>query len=185
LPSEHAVTIALRTQQVIAHESGIADVPDPLGGSYYLEWLTSEIERRANDYIRTIDEMGGMIPAIERGFPQTEIANASYEFQHAVETGESKIVGANAFIEPDEHGLELLQVGGSAQIHQVAKLEKLKTRRDRGQVERALDGLRKACEGSENSIPHILNAVRAYATVGEICDAFRGVFGTYTETSVL
>ncbi len=185
LPSEHAVTLALRTQQVIALESGVADVPDPLGGSYFLESLTSEMEALANDYIRTIDAMGGMIPAIERGFPQTEIANASYAYQHSVETGESKIVGVNAFTEQDEHGLTLLQIDESAQTHQLSKLEKLRQRRDQGQVQRALDGLRKASAGSENTMPHILNAVRAYATVGEICDAFRAVFGGYTETSVL
>ena len=185
LPSEHAVTIALRTQQVIAYESGVAEVPDPLGGSYFIESLTHEMETRANDYIRAIDEMGGMIPAIERGFPQTEIANASYGYQHSVETGESKIVGVNAFTERDEHGLDLLHIDEGAQGHQLSKLEKLKNRRDQGQVERALDVLRRASQGSENTMPHILNAVRAYATVGEICDAFRGVFGGYTETSVL
>ena len=185
LPSEHAVTLALRTQQVIAYESGVAEVPDPLGGSYFVESLTSEMERRANDYIRTIDEMGGMIPAIERGFPQTEIANASYEYQHSIERGDTKIVGVNAFAERDEQGLDLLQIDESAQAHQLSKLEKLKKRRDSDQVQRALDGLQKAAAGSDNTMPHILNAVRAYATVGEICDTFRGVFGGYTETSVL
>ena len=102
LPSEHAVTIALRTQQVIAYESGVADVPDPLGGSYFVESLTAEMEKQARAYIQRIDEMGGMIPAIERGFPQTEIANASYEYQHSIETGEQKIVGVNAFVEQSE-----------------------------------------------------------------------------------
>src|SRR6202041_2978343 len=110
LPSEHAVTIALRTQQVIAYESGVPDEPDPLGGSYFVESLTAEVERQARDYIRRIDEMGGMIPAIERGFPQTEIANASYEYQHSVETGESVIVGVNQFVEKDEKPIELLQL---------------------------------------------------------------------------
>src|ERR1700682_6489321 len=115
LPSEHAVTLALRTQQVIAYESGVPAVPDPLGGSYFVESLTAEIERRANDYIRRIDEMGGMIPAIERGFPQTEIANASYEYQHTIETGEQKIVGVNAFVEKNEDPIELLHIDESAQ----------------------------------------------------------------------
>ncbi len=110
LPSEHAVTIALRTQQVIAYESGVTDAPDPLGGSYFVERLTQEVEKGANEYIRQIDEMGGMIPAIERGFPQTEIANASYEYQHAIETGEQKIVGVNAFTSRHDEPIELLQI---------------------------------------------------------------------------
>ena len=185
LPSEHAVTIALRTQQIIAHESGVPEVPDPLGGSYFLESLTAEVEKRANDYIRRIDDMGGMIPAIERGFPQTEIANASYEYQHEVEAGEQKIVGVNAFTEQNEEPIDILQIDESAQQRQLEKLSKLKARRDRGRVAQSLDALKKAAQGSENTMPFILDAVRAYATVGEICDAFRDVFGTYTETSVL
>jgi methylmalonyl-CoA mutase N-terminal domain/subunit len=184
LPSEHAVTIALRTQQVIAYESGVPDVPDPLGGSYFVESLTAETEKRANEYIRRIDEMGGMIPAIERGYPQTEIANASYEYQHKIETGEQKIVGVNAFVEQNEPPIELLQIDGSSQ-HQLEKLKNLRSRRSNQKVTATLDALKHAAEGRENTMPYILDAVRAYATLGEICDAFRGVFGTYTETSVL
>jgi methylmalonyl-CoA mutase N-terminal domain/subunit len=185
LPSEHAVTIALRTQQVIAYESGVAAVPDPLGGSYFVERLTQEVEQGAKDYIRQIDEMGGMIPAIERGFPQTEIANASYEYQHTIETGEQKIVGVNAFVEQNDEQIELLQIDETSQAHQLEKLARLKARRDGGKVRKTLDDLRRAAEGSENTMPYILDAVREYATLGEICDAFRGVFGSYTETSVL
>jgi methylmalonyl-CoA mutase N-terminal domain/subunit len=185
LPSEHAVTIALRTQQVIAYESGVAAVPDPLGGSYFVERLTQEVEQGAKDYIRQIDEMGGMIPAIERGFPQTEIANASYEYQHSIETGEQKIVGVNAFVEQNDEQIELLQIDETSQAHQLEKLARLKARRDSGKVQKTLDDLRRAAEGSENTMPYILDAVREYATLGEICDAFRGVFGSYTETSVL
>ena len=185
LPSEHAVTIALRTQQVIAYESGVPDSPDPLGGSYFIENLTAEVEKRAKDYIRRIDEMGGMIPAIERGFPQTEIANASYEYQHSIETGEQKIVGVNAFVEENEEPIELLQIDESAQSHQLSKLAKLKSERNNRTVERTLDALKRAAEGKDNTMPFILDAVRAYATVGEICDAFRSVFGSYTENSVL
>jgi methylmalonyl-CoA mutase N-terminal domain/subunit len=185
LPSEHAVTIALRTQQVMAYESGVPDAPDPLGGSYFVESLTAEVEKRAKDYIRRIDEMGGMIPAIERGFPQTEIANASYEYQHTIETGEQKIVGVNAFVEQNEEPIELLQIDESAQGHQLAKLAKLKSERNNEAVQKTLDALRRVAEGKENTMPYILDAVRAYATVGEICDAFRSVFGSYTETSVL
>jgi methylmalonyl-CoA mutase N-terminal domain/subunit len=185
LPSEHAVTIALRTQQVIAYESGVPDVPDPLAGSYFVESLTAEMEKRAQDYIHRIDEMGGMIPAIERGFPQTEIANASYEYQHAIETGEQKIVGVNAFVEENEEQIELLQIDESAQKHQLEKLAKLKSDRDNQKVGRSLEDLRRAAEGRENTMPYILDAVRAYATVGEICEAFRSVFGSYTETSIV
>jgi methylmalonyl-CoA mutase N-terminal domain/subunit len=185
LPSEHAVTIALRTQQVIAYESGVTQEPDPLGGSYFVESLTAEMEKQARDYIRRIDEMGGMIPAIERGFPQTEIANASYEYQHAIETGEQKIVGVNAFVEQHEQPIELLGIDESAQAHQLEKLARLKSNRDNARVLACLKVLRGAATKSENTMPAILDAVRAYATVGEICDTLREVFGAYTETSVL
>src|SRR5580698_9809190 len=157
LPSEHAVTIALRTQQVIAYESGVVNVPDPLGGSYFVESLTAEMEKRANDYIRRIDEMGGMIPAIERGFPQTEIANASYEYQHAIETGEQRIVGVNAFVEHNEEPLEVLEIDASAQAHQLAKLAKLKSNRDNARVQACLKVLRGAAAKSENTMPAILD----------------------------
>jgi methylmalonyl-CoA mutase, N-terminal domain len=150
-----------------------------------VESLTAEMEKQARDYIRRIDEMGGMIPAIERGFPQTEIANASYEYQHSIETGEQKIVGVNAFTEQNEEPIELLEIDASAQGHQLEKLTRLKASRDNARVRECLDALRRASAGSENTMPHILEAVRAYATVGEICDALREVFGAYTETSVL
>jgi methylmalonyl-CoA mutase N-terminal domain/subunit len=185
LPSEHAVIIALRTQQVIAYESGVPNVPDPLGGSYYLEALTQEMENRANDYIRRIDEMGGMIPAVERGFPQTEIANAAYEYQHEIETGQVKIAGVNAFTEQDEEPIELLQIDATAQRRQLDKLAALRKRRDSAQVGHCLEALRNAAASTVNTMPFILDAVRAYCTVGEICDAFRETFGTYTEQSVL
>jgi methylmalonyl-CoA mutase N-terminal domain/subunit len=185
LPSEHAVTIALRTQQVIAYESGVAAVPDPLGGSYFLEQLTEKVEQGAKDYIRRIDEMGGMINAIERGFPQTEIANSSYEFQRSVEQGESVIVGVNKFTENDTKPIELLQIDASAEKKQVENLRAVKARRNAADVERTLGALKRAAEGTENTMPYILDAVRAYATVGEMCAALRDVFGSYTETSVL
>ncbi len=184
LPSEHAVTIALRTQQVLAHESGVANTPDPLGGSYFLEKLTAESEAAANEYIRRIDGMGGMIAAIEAGFPQTEIAAASYRYQREVEAGERVIVGVNRF-QSDDQPLELLQIDEAAGKHQEAKLAALRRRRDNGQVGRTLDALRRAAAGTENTMPRILDAVRAYATLGEICDALRAVFGTYTETTRL
>src|SRR5207253_730563 len=130
LPSEHAVTVALRTQQVIAHESGVPAVPDPLGGSYYLERLTLDVEEAANAYIRRIDDMGGMIPAIERGYPQLEIANASYDFQRSVERGDSVIVGVNKFTEQQEQPIELLQIDATAEKRQLDRLAEVKQRRN-------------------------------------------------------
>ena len=185
LPSEHAVTLALRTQQVLAYESGIAAAPDPLGGSEYVEALTDEIEQAANEYIRRIDGMGGMIPAIEAGFPQTEIANASYQFQRSVESGESVIVGVNKFEQQDGERIDLLHIDASSQRHQVEKLARLRARRDGVKVAAALNGLRHAASGTENTMPHVLDAVRAYATLGEICDALREVWGSYTEASIV
>jgi methylmalonyl-CoA mutase N-terminal domain/subunit len=185
LPSEHAVTIALRTQQVIAYESGVPAVPDPLGGSYFLERLTLDVEAAANEYIRRIDEMGGMIPAIERSFPQTEIANASYEYQHSVEQRESVMVGVNQFTEATEQSIELLHIDETAERRQNERLAEVRKKRNSGEVEKTLAALKRAAEGSENTMPYILDAVRAYATVGEICTALRDVFGAYTETSVV
>src|ERR1035438_6788233 len=181
LPSEHAVTIALRTQQVLAFESGVAGAADPLGGSYFLEQLTLDTEAAANRYIRQIDEMGGMIAAIEAGFPQTEIASAIYRYQREIESGERTIVGVNQF-QSDDPPIELLQIGDDSERRQTAKLAALRARRDNGNVQRTLDALRRAAEGTENTMPLLLDAVRAYATLGEICDALRGVFGTYQET---
>jgi methylmalonyl-CoA mutase N-terminal domain/subunit len=179
------VTIALRTQQVIAYESGVPDVPDPLGGSYFLEKLTLDVEAAANRYIRAIDDMGGMIHAIERGFPQTEIANASFEYQKSVEQGESVVVGVNQFTERDEKPIDLLQIDQTAEPRQIERLREVKQRRSEAEVAKTLVALKRAAEGTGNTMPYILDAVRAYATVGEMCGAFRDVFGSYTETSVL
>jgi methylmalonyl-CoA mutase, N-terminal domain len=184
LPSEHAVTIALRTQQVLAYESGVVNTPDPLGGSYFLEKLTDESEAAANDYIRRIDEMGGMIAAVETGFPQSEIAAASYRYQTEVEAGERIIVGVNRFQSQDQP-IELMQIDETSGQHQSRKLAALKQRRDRDAVQKALDALSRAAEGTGNTMPYILDAVRAYATLGEICDSLRSVFGTYQETAHL
>ncbi len=143
------------------------------------------MENAANEYIRNIDNMGGMINAIERGYPQTEIANASFEFQKSVEQGESVIVGVNKFTEQEEQPIELLQIDETAERKQVEGLAALKRRRNASEVERTLNALRRAAEGTENTMPYILDAVRAYATVGEMCSALKDVFGGYTETSVL
>ncbi len=182
LPGEHAVTIALRTQQVLAFESGVTGTPDPLGGSYFLEKLTLETEAAAKDYIARIDGMGGMIAAIEDGFPQTEIAAASYRYQREVEAGERVVVGVNRF-QSEDPPIELLQIDESSAGHQREKLAALRRRRDNDRVRKALDALKHAAEGTENTMPYLVEAVRAYATLGEICDALRAVFGTYQETA--
>ena len=185
LPSEHAVTIALRTQQVLAHESGVTAAPDPLGGSYFIERMTLDSETAAQAYIRQIDEMGGMIAAIEENFPQREIANASYAYQQAVERGEKLIVGVNAFSSDHDEPIQILQIDQNAQVHQAAKLAALRKKRDNGQVRACLDALKRTAEGAGNTMPDILDAVRAYATLGEICDALREIFGSYQETSLV
>ena len=182
LPSEKAVTMALRTQQILAAESGVTNTPDPLGGSYFVERLTLDMEEAAWGYFRRIDEMGGMIPAIEKGFPQSEIANASYQYQRAVENKDKIVVGVNAFQSEDEP-LELLHIDHTAEERQAKKLAALRARRDNGQVRNTLSALQRAAEGTDNTMPFILDAVRAYATLGEICDALRDVFGSYQETA--
>ncbi len=184
LPSEQAVTIALRTQQILAYETGVANTPDPLGGSYFLEKMTLDMEAAGNEYIDRIDRLGGMIPAIEAGFPQAEIASASYRYQREVEDGERVIVGANRFQSQDQP-IDLLQIDERAQKLQQDKLAALRARRDNGAVEKALDALSRAAEKTANTMPYIIDAVRCYATLGEICDAMRRVFGTYTETTQL
>jgi methylmalonyl-CoA mutase N-terminal domain/subunit len=185
LPSQSAVTLALRTQQVIAHESGVTGSADPLGGSYLVERLTLELEAGARAYMRTIDEMGGMIPAIEAGYPQREIAAASYAYQRAVEAQEKVIVGVNRFMAENEHPIELLQIDASAQDLQVRKLRELRGRRSGERVRSALVDLRRAAAGTENLMPFLIEAVKVYCTVGEICDALRDVFGSYVEASVV
>jgi methylmalonyl-CoA mutase, N-terminal domain len=182
LPSEHAATLALRTQQVIAFESGVAGVPDPFGGSYFLEGLTQDLESGARDYIRRIDEMGGMIAAIERGYPQAEIAGASYEYQKKIEKGEAVVVGVNRYRAEEEKPIETLRVDPSAEDLQIEKLRQLRKTRNNGDVERTLNVLRHAADArSQNLMPPLLDAVRSYATLGEICGVLREVFGTYEE----
>ena len=180
LPSEQAATIALRTQQIIAHESGVASAADPLGGSWLVEKLTSEIERDALAYIGRIDAMGGMVPAIERGFPQREIQEAAFRFQRAVEQGEKTIVGVNAFVVEGESP-QILYIDEKVGEEQVARLAALRARRDNARVAGALAELEQVARGTDNVMPAILDAARAYATVGEMCDALRNVFGEYRE----
>ena len=185
LPTAEAATLALRTQQVIAHESGVANVVDPLGGSYFVERLTQDLENGALDYFAQIDRMGGMVEAIERGFPQQEIAESAYRFQQAVERREKVIVGVNDFVQSDEPPIEILYIDDSAADTQLEKLAKLKRRRDNDAVKRGLDRLRAAARTTENLMPRILEVVRAYATIGEMCDALRDVWGEYEEVPVI
>jgi methylmalonyl-CoA mutase N-terminal domain/subunit len=185
LPTSEAVTIALRTQQVIAHESGVASVADPLGGSYFVESLTSDLERRTLEIFRTIDDMGGMVAAIERGFPQQEIAESAYRTQQAVDRHETIIVGVNDFIAETEEPVPTLYIDEKAADRQLAKLERVRRERDADRVGRALRRLRETAAGSGNTMEPILDAVRAYATVGEMCDALREVWGEYEEVPVV
>jgi methylmalonyl-CoA mutase, N-terminal domain len=185
LPTAEAATLALRTQQIIAHESGVANVVDPLGGSYFVEKLTRDMEEGALAYFRQIDDMGGMVEAIERGFPQREIAESSYRFQQAFERREKIMVGVNDFVQENEPPIEILYIDDAASDTQLAKLAQLRKTRDRDRVARALDAVRAAARSTANLMPPILDAVRAYATVGEMCDALREVWGEYEEVPVI
>ena len=179
LPTAEAATLALRTQQIIAHESGVTDIADPLGGSYFVERLTLDMERGARDYFDVIDGMGGMVEAIEQGFPQKEIAEASYKFQQAVERREKTIVGVNEFVQTDEPPMPILYIDDSTAATQLARLDELRRTRDNDAVRRSLDALRQTARGAGNTMYPLLDCVRAYATVGEMCDALRDVWGEY------
>jgi methylmalonyl-CoA mutase N-terminal domain/subunit len=183
LPTEFAATIALRTQQIIAHETGVTNTVDPLGGSYFVETLTNEVERGAWDYINKIDAIGGMVAAIERGYPQREIAEASYRYQVSVDKKEKIIVGVNDFV-AKEKPLEVLQIDESVARRQADRLRKLRAERSSDEVARRLTALRKATQGTDNLMPYIYEAVKSYATLGEICDAMRDTFGTYEEIAI-
>jgi len=182
LPTEEAVTIALRTQQIIAHESGVASTIDPLGGAYFVEWLTDRLEAEALATIRKIDEMGGMVAAIEKGYPQREIAASAYRFQKQLERREKTVVGVNECVmEEQGRKIPILKVDEAIQRDKPAALGALKARRDRGAVDRALIAVRKAAEGKDNVVPPIVAAARAYCTQQEVCDVLRDVLGTYTD----
>jgi methylmalonyl-CoA mutase N-terminal domain/subunit len=185
LPTRETATIALRTQQIIAHESGVTNVVDPLGGSYFIEKLTQDMIDGTRAYWDTIDRMGGMVEAIERGYPQKEIAEASYQFQQAVERKEKVIVGVNDFIQTDERPIEILYIDDTASGVQLQRLAALKQSRDNDRVQRALAALKDVAAGSGNTMAPLLECVRAYATVGEMCDALREVWGEYEEVPVI
>jgi methylmalonyl-CoA mutase, N-terminal domain len=181
LPTENAARLALRTQQVLGHETGIADTIDPLAGSYFVEYLTDEIERRAGEYIERIDQMGGSVKAIEAGFIQNEIARAAYEAQKRIETGEDVVVGVNRFQIEEKPFTDVLKVDDSLRTKQIERLERTRATRDAAAVDAALAAIRSAAVGSDNLMPHILAAVEAYATLGEISDTLRATWGEFEE----
>ena len=183
LPSEKAVQIALRTQQVIAHESGVANVIDPLGGSYYLEWLTEDMERQARDYFDRIDSLGGVVPAIEKGFFQKEIAAASYKYQQEIDNNERVVVGVNKYTSDEKVEIPILEMDPEGFERQCKRLNDLRKSRDKSRHASALSAIEKAAEGEENLMPHFIEAAKAKATLGEMCDVLRGVFGEYREGS--
>jgi methylmalonyl-CoA mutase N-terminal domain/subunit len=184
LPSEQAVRLALRTQQIIAEESGVTNTIDPLAGSYFVEALTDRMEVDAADYIRRIDEMGGMIKAIEQGFPQKEIAEAAYHYQLQIDDGDKTVVGVNRYTEGDDHAVDLLRIGPEVERSQLERLRRTRAERDPARFEGALCDLEAAARSNENLMPHILDAVRAYGSVQEICDTLKKVFGVYRESQV-
>jgi len=185
LPSESAVRIALRTQQIIAHESGVVNTVDPLAGSYFVEALTNRMEEEAYEYFRKIDALGGMLGAIERGFPQREIAESAYRYQREIDTGQRTIVGVNDYLTDEHVTIPLLEIDREGEQRQRERLARVRRERDNELVAQRLEALREAAQGTENLMPHILDAVRAYATLGEICGVFREVFGEYREPVIL
>jgi methylmalonyl-CoA mutase N-terminal domain/subunit len=183
LPSEHAATVALRTQQILAEESGVANTLDPLGGSFFVEAQTVKMERQAREYFRRIEDLGGVLPAIEAGFLQGEIADSAFRYQREIDEKRRLIVGVNAYQDEQPLRIPLLEMDPAGFERQAERLRRLRAERDAGAVGQALDRLRVACQGTENTMPHILQAVRAYATLGEIIGVMRDVFGTYTESA--
>jgi methylmalonyl-CoA mutase N-terminal domain/subunit len=185
LPTEEAVTVALRTQQILAYESGAASVADPLGGSYFLESLTNQIEDAAWAYIRRIDELGGMVAAVEAGYPQREIADAAFRFQQQVERKERIIVGINEFVMPEATPIPTLRIDPEVERRQIARTQRVRAERDGAAVARRLEALRRAAEGADNTMEHVLECVGAYATLGEICGVLRKVYGEYREPAII
>jgi methylmalonyl-CoA mutase N-terminal domain/subunit len=181
LPTEESVTVALRTQQIIAEESGVVNSIDPLGGSYVIEELTNRIEKEAFDYIRRIDELGGIIKAIDLGFPQKEIADAAYKYQLELDRGQKVIVGVNKYATQEEIPIPTLKIDEEVDMNQKERLKEVKRRRNTDAVKKHLKEITEAARDGENLMPFIINAVREYATVGEISDVFREVYGIYRD----
>jgi methylmalonyl-CoA mutase N-terminal domain/subunit len=185
LPTEAAVRVALRTQQILACESGVPNTIDPLAGSYYIEALTNEMEEEAYKYFDQVEALGGVVPAIERGFFQKEIAEASYRYQREIETKKRTIVGVNDYVlEGEKITIPVLKIDPKVESRQIERTSRIRKERDNKKVREALDGLRKASDGTENVMPHVVSAVRAYATIGEICDVWREVFGEWEEPKI-
>jgi methylmalonyl-CoA mutase N-terminal domain/subunit len=184
LPTEHAVRLALRTQQVIAHETGVVNTIDPLGGSYYVEHMTSELERQAYDYFERIEKLGGVVAAIEENFFQREIAEASFRYQSEVEREQRVVVGVNRYALDEEQPVEILRIDPGLEREQIERVQALRARRDAAAAEAALDDLRRAATGDANLMDPIMAASRAYVTMGEMCDALREVWGVWRETPV-
>jgi len=185
LPTEEAATLALRTQQIIAHETGVTSIVDPLGGAYFVEKLTSDLEEEALAYFDTIDRMGGMVPAIETGYPQREIAESAYKFQQAVERHDKIVVGVNEFVAEGDEPIGILYIDETTAERQLAKLNRLRQTRDNRRLQAALESLEEGARGSVNTMPLLVEAVRAYATIGEMCDTLRRVWGEYEETPII
>ena len=185
LPSENAVRVALRTQQVLAHESGVANTIDPLAGSYYIEALTNEMEEEAYKYFDKVESLGGVVAAIEKGFFQREIAEASYRYQKEIEAGKRIIVGVNDYVlEGEQITIPVLKIDDEVERRQIARTQKIRKERDNKKVEAALDGLRKASEGEDNIMPHVVNAVKEYTTIGEIFQVWRDIWGEWDEPKI-
>jgi methylmalonyl-CoA mutase N-terminal domain/subunit len=184
LPSEEAATVALRTQQILAEETGVTSTIDPLAGSYFVEALTNRVEEEAMKYIDDIEAMGGMIAAIERGYPQREISEAAYRFQQQVDAGKRTVVGVNRYV-TDHPPIETLKIDPEVERKQTARLEQVKAERDKDKVQRALEDLRRAAGSDDNVMPYVIECVREYATLQEVCDVFRDVFGTYQDPGML
>lgn len=185
LPSEHAVKVALRTQQVIAEESGVTNTVDPLGGSFFVEAQTDRMEKEAYAYFRHIEDLGGVIPALEKGFMQSEISDAAYRYQREIDSGRRKIVGVNAYMEEKPAVIPILRMDPNGYTRQMSRLNEVKKTRDSGRVGQTLDALRIACEGTENTMPYIVDCVRAYCTLGEIIGVMTKVFGKYEEPTMI
>jgi len=185
LPSEGAVQLSLRTQQIIAEEAGVTDSVDPLGGAYYIEWLTNQIEQGIDEYLDKIDKMGGALEAIKQAYIQREIRRAAYDYQTAVDTGDQVVVGLNKFTTKEKTEIELLKIDESVEKKQTERIKKLKGERDNEKVSRVLDEVRQVAKTDENIMPVLIKAVKDYATVGEITDAMRDVFGEYKESTVV
>jgi methylmalonyl-CoA mutase N-terminal domain/subunit len=185
LPTDKAARIALRTQQMLAYESGAANTIDPLGGSYFVEALTDEMERQAEAYFKRVDELGGVIPAIEAGFFQKEIADAAFRYQQELEDKRRLVVGINEFLVDDDPPIDILRIDPKLESQQAARVQEVRRKRDAAKCSKALTDLGKAAAGTDNLMPYILDAVRAYATEGEIMQTLIGVFGLYTETAVI